>query len=75
MYSRILVALDGSKTASHALDAAIRLAHDVGAQLQALYVGDLPVIAYDVPGYDPSSPTRKCRRSTTRAYRLEWADD
>ncbi|MEX3846368.1 universal stress protein [Paraburkholderia sp. BR10882] len=54
MYSRILVALDGSKTASHALDAAIRLALDTGAQLQALYVVDLPVIAYDVPGYDPS---------------------
>ncbi|WP_343674983.1 universal stress protein [Paraburkholderia heleia] len=54
MYSRILVALDGSKTASHALDAAIRLALDTGAQLQALYVVDLPIIAYDVPGYDPS---------------------
>ncbi|WP_321937849.1 universal stress protein [Paraburkholderia sp. J8-2] len=54
MYSRILVALDGSKTASHALDTAIRLALDTGAQLQALYVVDLPVIAYDVPGYDPS---------------------
>ncbi|WP_028230292.1 universal stress protein [Paraburkholderia mimosarum] len=54
MYSRILVALDGSKTASHALDTAIRLALDNGAELQALYVIDLPVIAYDVPGYDPS---------------------
>lgn len=54
MYSRILVALDGSKTASHALDAAIRLALDTGAELHALYVVDLPVIAYDVPGYDPS---------------------
>ncbi|HEY4802326.1 MAG TPA: universal stress protein [Paraburkholderia sp.] len=54
MYSRILVALDGSKTASHALDAAIRLALDSGAELQALYVIDLPVMAYDVPGYDPS---------------------
>ncbi|WP_321924691.1 universal stress protein [Paraburkholderia guartelaensis] len=54
MYSRILVALDGSTTASHAFDAAIRLAHDTGAELQAVYVIDLPVIAYDVPGYDPS---------------------
>ena len=54
MYTRILVALDGSKTASYALDTAIRLALDTGAQLQALYVIDLPVIAYDVPGYDPS---------------------
>ena len=54
MYSRILVALDGSKTASHALDTAIRLALDTGAELQVLYVIDLPIIAYDVPGYDPS---------------------
>ncbi|SDD15355.1 universal stress protein [Paraburkholderia lycopersici] len=54
MYSRILVALDGSKTASHALDTAIGLARDTGAELQALYVIDLPVMAYDVPGYDPS---------------------
>ena len=54
MYSRILVPLDGSKTASHALDTAIRLALDTGAELQVLYVIDLPIIAYDVPGYDPS---------------------
>jgi nucleotide-binding universal stress UspA family protein len=54
MYSRILVALDGSQTASAALDAAIRLAHDAGAQLQPLYVIDIPVLAYDVPGFDPS---------------------
>jgi nucleotide-binding universal stress UspA family protein len=54
MYSRILVALDGSPTASAALDAAIRLAHDTGAELQPLYVIDVPVMAYDVPGFDPS---------------------
>lgn len=54
MYSRILVALDGSKTASLALDTAIALALDTGAELQPLYVIDIPVIAYDVPGYDPS---------------------
>jgi nucleotide-binding universal stress UspA family protein len=54
MYSRILVALDGSPSASGALDAAIRLAHDTGAELQPLYVIDIPVIAYDVPGFDPS---------------------
>jgi nucleotide-binding universal stress UspA family protein len=54
MYSRILVALDGSPTASAALDAAIRLAHDCGAELQPLYVIDVPVMAYDVPGFDPS---------------------
>jgi nucleotide-binding universal stress UspA family protein len=54
MYSRILVAIDGSKTASHALDTAIRLALASQAQLMPLYVIDLPVMVYDVPGFDPS---------------------
>ncbi|SDC96139.1 universal stress protein [Paraburkholderia lycopersici] len=54
MYSRILVALDGSETAAAALDAAIRLAHGTGAELLPLYVIDIPAIAYEVPGFDPS---------------------
>jgi len=54
MYSRILVALDGSETGSAALDAAIGLAQGNGAELQPLYVIDIPVIAYEVPGFDPS---------------------
>ncbi|WP_213304027.1 universal stress protein [Paraburkholderia sacchari] len=54
MYSRILVALDGSRTAATALDAAIQLARDSGAELQPLYVIDMPMLAYDVPGFDPS---------------------
>lgn len=54
MYSRILAALDGSQTASAAFDAAIQLAHDTRAELLPLYVIDLPVLAYDMPGCDPS---------------------
>jgi nucleotide-binding universal stress UspA family protein len=54
MYSRILVALDGSETASHAFDSAIRLALETGAEVQPLYVIDMPLMAYEVPGYDPS---------------------
>jgi nucleotide-binding universal stress UspA family protein len=54
MFSRILVALDGSQTASKALDAAIELARDSAAELQPLYVIDMPMLAYDVPGFDPS---------------------
>lgn len=54
MYTRIAVALDGSETASHALDAVLDLAHDTGAQLQPIYVIDLPVLALDVPGYNPA---------------------
>jgi nucleotide-binding universal stress UspA family protein len=54
MFHRILVALDGSETASHALDAALDLAAASCADLMPLYVIDIPVIAYDVPGFDPS---------------------
>jgi nucleotide-binding universal stress UspA family protein len=54
MYTHILVALDGSETASHALDAALQLARESNAQLQPLYVIDVPTIAFDAPGFDPS---------------------
>jgi nucleotide-binding universal stress UspA family protein len=54
MYQQILVAVDGSATSSHALDAALQLASDAGAQLQPLFVVDVPLMAYDVPAYDPS---------------------
>lgn len=54
MYKQILVAVDGSETSSHALAAAIELARDSGARLQPLHVVDVPLMSYDVPGYDPS---------------------
>ncbi|MBB5462379.1 universal stress protein [Paraburkholderia sp. Cpub6] len=55
MYQQILVAVDGSETSSHALDAALQLAHEAGAQLQPLYVVNVPLMTYDVPSsYDPS---------------------
>ncbi|OJB07225.1 universal stress protein, partial [Burkholderia ubonensis] len=54
MYSHILVALDGSETSSHALDAALTLAAETGARLTPVYVVDLMVPAYDSLGYDPS---------------------
>jgi nucleotide-binding universal stress UspA family protein len=54
MYKQILVAVDGSETSSRALAAAIGLARDSGARLQPLYVVDVPLMSYDVPGYDPS---------------------
>ncbi|CAB3773538.1 universal stress protein [Paraburkholderia humisilvae] len=54
MYKRILVAIDGSETAEHALDSALQLAHDNDAQLQPLYVVDNPLMAYDAYGYDPT---------------------
>ncbi|MBC8751100.1 MULTISPECIES: universal stress protein [Paraburkholderia] len=54
MYQQILVAVDGSEASSHALDAALQLAHEAGAQLQPLYVVNVPLMTYDVPSYDPS---------------------
>ena len=54
MYKRILVAVDGSETSSRALTAAVELARESDAQLQPLYVVDMPLMSYDVPGYDPS---------------------
>ncbi|WP_168790216.1 universal stress protein [Paraburkholderia aromaticivorans] len=54
MYKQILVAVDGSETSSRALAAAIELARESQAQLQPLYVVDVPLMSYDVPGYDPS---------------------
>ncbi|ASV99030.1 universal stress protein [Paraburkholderia aromaticivorans] len=54
MYKQILVAVDGSETSSRALAAAVQLARDSGARLQPLYVVDVPLMSYDVPGYDPS---------------------
>ncbi|BCG04838.1 universal stress protein A (plasmid) [Paraburkholderia sp. PGU19] len=54
MYNRILIALDGSDTASRALDIALDLAAEHDAQVLPLYVIDVPMIAYNVPGFDPS---------------------
>jgi nucleotide-binding universal stress UspA family protein len=54
MYQQILVAVDGSETSSRALEHALQLARDCGACLQPLYVVDVPLLSYDVPGYDPS---------------------
>jgi nucleotide-binding universal stress UspA family protein len=54
MFKHILVAVDGSKTAAQAFDAALRLARENDAELHPLYVVDVPVIGYDVYGYDPS---------------------
>ncbi|NML31202.1 universal stress protein [Paraburkholderia antibiotica] len=53
MFHRILVALDGSDTASRAFDAALSLAAQTGAELMPFYVIDVPVLAYDAPGFDP----------------------
>ncbi|WP_186020268.1 universal stress protein [Burkholderia gladioli] len=50
MYSRILVAIDGSRTSSRALDVALQIAADNAATLETLYVIDFPVAAHGVKG-------------------------
>jgi nucleotide-binding universal stress UspA family protein len=54
MYTRILVAVDGSPTSRHAFDAALGLARSEGAVLQPLYVVESAPMYFDAPGYDPS---------------------
>jgi len=54
MYTRILVAVDGSQTSRHAFEAALALARSTGAVLQPLYVVENTPMYFEAPGYDPS---------------------
>jgi len=54
MYQRILVPLDGSPTAQRAFDHALKIARENHAELIPLYVVDIPLAAYEAPGFDPS---------------------
>jgi len=51
MFKRILVPVDGSDAAQHALDNAIGLARETGARLRVIHV--LEDVAY-LAGYDPA---------------------
>ncbi|PTB18945.1 universal stress protein UspA [Trinickia symbiotica] len=54
MYQRILAPIDGSETAQRALGFALSLAREIGAELIPLFVIDVPIAAYEAPGFDPS---------------------
>jgi nucleotide-binding universal stress UspA family protein len=54
MYQRILVPIDGSPTAQRAFDYALKMARENRAELIPLYVVDVPLVAYEAPGFDPS---------------------
>jgi nucleotide-binding universal stress UspA family protein len=54
MYQRILVPIDGSPTAQRAFDYALTIARESRAELIPLYVVDIPPVAYEAPGFDPS---------------------
>lgn len=54
MYKRILVPMDGSQTAQRAFDYALGMARESHAELIPLYVVEVPMVAYEAPGFDPS---------------------
>ncbi|ASW01690.1 universal stress protein [Paraburkholderia aromaticivorans] len=54
MYTRIFVAVDGSKTSRRAFEAALALARSNGAVLRPFYVVENTPLYFEAPGYDPS---------------------
>ncbi|APA88281.1 universal stress protein [Paraburkholderia sprentiae WSM5005] len=54
MYTRILVAVDGSNTSRRAFAAALDLAKSNGAVLRPFYVVENTPMYFEAPGYDPS---------------------
>jgi nucleotide-binding universal stress UspA family protein len=54
MYTRILVAVDGSNTSRRAFESALALAKFSGAELQPFYVVENTPMYFEAPGYDPS---------------------
>ena len=54
MYKRILAPIDGSDTAKRAFDFALKTARENRAELIPLYIVDVPMVAYQAPGCDPS---------------------
>ncbi|MFM0311457.1 universal stress protein [Paraburkholderia sp. RL17-383-BIF-A] len=54
MYTRILVAVDGSSTSRRAFEAALALAKSNGAILRPFYVVENTPLYFEAPGYDPS---------------------
>ncbi len=54
MYKRILAPIDGSPTSQRAFDFALKAAHHDDAELIPVFVVDVPIIAYQAPGFDPS---------------------
>ena len=55
MYTKIMVAIDGSATAHRALDLALVMAQDHHAALLPVYVVSAPLMSYDLPLYDPEA--------------------
>lgn len=62
MYQRILVPVDGSKTAQHALDEAIKLAKQWQAQLRIVHVVDMVTLSWPEAGYDATEVYESFRK-------------
>lgn len=54
MYQRILAPIDGSGPAQRAFDFALETARENGAELIPLYVVEVPIAAYQAPGFNPA---------------------
>ena len=62
MYTKIMVAVDGSPIAMHALDEAMLLAKIHGAELMSVYVVEYPHTYISDLGYDPLPVTEALLR-------------
>ncbi|MEO1766849.1 universal stress protein [Thiobacter aerophilum] len=54
MYKRILVAIDGSDTSDRALEEAVRLAKETGAQLRIVHAVDEVILNWDAEYANPA---------------------
>jgi nucleotide-binding universal stress UspA family protein len=63
MFRAILVPIDGSQTASQALDEAIRFAKDQGATMRIVHVADTVTLSYDMEFVDIAEIRRSLRNA------------
>ncbi len=63
MYKRILVAVDGSKTAQLALDEAVMLAKQWQAQLRIVHAVDMVSLSWPEVGYDAAEVYESFRKA------------
>ena len=75
MYKRILVPIDGSAIASHALDDALKLAREHDAELQPLYVVDMPPVSGGERAPPSMSHPRSVREGRPARARRRRRDD
>jgi len=73
MFSRLLVAYDGSEASRRALDAAIELASRLGAELFSISAEEGIVVPSKIPGYGPAEsdePTESTQLAERKLFSL-----